>query len=93
MLGGYKECLEPLQVMVKYFCGTVEACAMMDSDHSSKGNHDWVKVAKATERAKRIIAQQFYVIGVLGECFCALLCSDLTHLSLFRTLSNLVGTV
>jgi len=29
--------------------------------------HDWNQVAEATERAKRIIAQHFYVVGVLGK--------------------------
>lgn len=58
---GHRECLEPVQVLVKYFCGTdMKQCGMM----ATKG-HNWNKVAAATERAKRIIAQKFYVVGVL----------------------------
>lgn len=57
-----KECLEPVQVLVKYFCGTdMKSCGMM-----ATSGHDWTKVAEATERAKRIITQNFYVVGVLG---------------------------
>lgn len=66
VLGEYAECLEPVQVMVKYFCGTdIKQCGMMSTD-----GHDWTKVAEATERAKRIIAQNFYVVGVLGKLQC-----------------------
>jgi len=59
--GQYPECLEPLQVLIKYFCGTdMKKCGMM-----SNVGHDWTKVAEATERAKQIIAREFYVVGVL----------------------------
>lgn len=61
VLGGYNECLEPVQVLVKYFCGTVQECSMM----GKTGGHDWRQVAIATERAKRIIARHFHVVGVL----------------------------
>lgn len=61
VLEGHPECLEPLQVLVRYFCGTdVSECGMMAGE-----GHDWTMVAKATERAKRIIAEHFYVVGVL----------------------------
>merc|ERR1712227_591714 len=60
--GDYPECLEPLQVLIKYFCGTdMKKCGMMNRH----AGHDWTKVAQATERAKRIIVQNFYAIGVL----------------------------
>ena len=49
--------------MVKYFCGTdLKECTLLSGD----GN-DWKAVARATERAKSIIQNQFYVIGILEE--------------------------
>ena len=77
-MGGYQECLEPLQVLVRYFCGTdVQKCGMMAGD-----GHDWTMVAKATERAKRIIAQQFYVVGVLGQYYTSILGSFFLNINL-----------
>ena len=61
---GHSECLEPVQVLVKYFCGTVKTCSMMDK---ATGGHSWRQVAVATERAKAIIAKYFHVVGVLGN--------------------------
>ena len=59
------ECNEPVQVLVKYFCGTdMKKCGMMARDEND--GHNWQKVKESTERAKNIIAQQFYVVGVLG---------------------------
>jgi len=64
--GKYAECLEPVQVLVKYFCGTDSSqCGMMEGAKNQGQGHDWTKVREATERAKRIIAQEFYVVGVL----------------------------
>ena len=63
--GGYEDCKEPHQVLAKYFCGTdSKSCGMM----SAKGL-DLNKVAAVTERAKKNIAQEFFVVGVLGKFF------------------------
>ena len=40
--GDYPECLEPLQVLIKYFCGTdMKKCGMMNRHVG----HDWTKVS------------------------------------------------
>jgi dermatan/chondrotin sulfate uronyl 2-O-sulfotransferase UST len=65
VLGGHEECLEPVQVLVKYFCGTVETCSMMGPSDGGVNRHDWKQVAIATERAKNIIVKHFHVVGVL----------------------------
>lgn len=62
VLDQHEECLEPVQVLVKYFCGTVKTCSMMGA---VANKHDWRQVAIATERAKNIIARHFHVVGVL----------------------------
>jgi len=62
VLEQHPECLEPVQVLVKYFCGTVKTCSMMDK---TTNGHNWRQVAIATERAKSIIARYFHVVGVL----------------------------
>merc|ERR1712050_619078 len=48
--GGYAECLEPVQVLVKYFCGTDSTqCGMMEGAKKTGSGHDWTKVREALE--------------------------------------------
>ena len=63
------ECIDSLQVMVQYLCGTDSECGTKEGGEVSEGEvkkTDWEKTARATERAKVNIVKTYYMIGVLG---------------------------
>ena len=63
-----EECTEPLQVLVRYFCGTAQECNMKSPKMGKFGSlNDWNKVAKAAELAKTKIITQYYSIGLMGK--------------------------
>ncbi|CAG5099159.1 Oidioi.mRNA.OKI2018_I69.XSR.g16304.t1.cds [Oikopleura dioica] len=67
---GSEECIESLQVMVQYFCGTDAACGTkegdgMEHDAGEVKRTDWQKTSRATEKAKQNILKDYYMIGVL----------------------------
>ena len=54
--GDYPECLEPLQVLIKYFCGTdMKKCGMMNRHVG----HDWTKVRFYNEFPRRSVVKIF----------------------------------
>lgn len=63
-----EECSEPLQVLVRYFCGTAKECNMKSAKMGKFGAlNNWDKVAKAAELAKKKIITQYYSIGLMGK--------------------------
>lgn len=63
-----EECREPLQVLVRYFCGTAQECNMKSPKMGKFGSlNDWDKVAKAAELAKKKIVTQYYSIGLMEK--------------------------
>jgi len=65
---GSDECLEPIQVMVRYFCGTDDNCGMKGNKRGAFGmKNDWDKVAKAAEVAKHNIINNYYAIGIVEQ--------------------------
>ena len=63
-----EECTEPLQVLVRYFCGTDERCQMKSPVMGKFGSkNDWDKVANAAKIARKNIIEQYYAIGVMGK--------------------------
>jgi len=64
-----EEVTDALQVMVQYFCGTDNECGTKENGEKEipgEVKHtDWIKTAKATERAKVNIIKNYYMIGVL----------------------------
>lgn len=65
---GSQECVDALQVMVQYFCGTdANACGTKDPNENEFGVRitDWDKTRGATEIAKKHIIQDYYMIGIL----------------------------
>ena len=61
------ECTEPLQVLVRYFCGTDSQCLMKSSTMGKFGSkNDWEKVANAAKIARKNIIEQYHAIGVMG---------------------------
>ncbi|CAG5096596.1 Oidioi.mRNA.OKI2018_I69.XSR.g14693.t1.cds [Oikopleura dioica] len=63
-----EECTEPLQVLVRYFCGTDQECNMKSSKMGKFGAlNNWDKVAKAAELAKKKIVTQYYSIGLMEK--------------------------
>lgn len=63
-----EECTEPLQVLVRYFCGTSQECNMKSPKRGKFGSlNDWNKVAKAAELAKKKIITQYYSIGLMEK--------------------------
>jgi dermatan/chondrotin sulfate uronyl 2-O-sulfotransferase UST len=63
-----EECTEPLQVLVRYFCGTAQECNMKSAKMGKFGAlNSWDKVAKAAELAKKKIITQYYSIGLMGK--------------------------
>jgi len=63
-----EECTEPLQVLVRYFCGTAQECNMKSPKMGKFGSlNDWNKVAKAAELAKTKIITQYYSIGLMEK--------------------------
>jgi len=62
------ECMEPIQVMMRYFCGTAEECGMKGGGSGAFGaKNDWNKVAKAAEMAKYNILNNYYAIGIMEQ--------------------------
>ena len=62
------ECIEPLQVLVRYFCGTGSDCGMKSTQLTRFGaKNDWSKVAKAAEIAKNNIINHYYAIGLMED--------------------------
>jgi dermatan/chondrotin sulfate uronyl 2-O-sulfotransferase UST len=62
------ECLEPIQVMVRYFCGTGAECGMKGAGQGAFGaKNDWNKVARAAELAKHNIINNYYAIGIVEQ--------------------------
>lgn len=62
------ECTEPLQVLVRYFCGTDEACQMKSPVMGKFGSkNDWTKVAAAAAIARKHIIEQYYAIGLMEQ--------------------------
>jgi len=60
------ECTEPLQVLVRYFCGTDSQCLMKSSTMGKFGSkNDWEKVANAAQIARKNIIEQYHAIGVM----------------------------
>jgi len=67
---GSEECIESLQVMVQYLCGTEAACGTkegdgIEHDDGEVRRTDWTKTARATEKAKHNILSDYYMIGIL----------------------------
>ena len=63
-----EECVEPLQVLVRYFCGTSQECNMKSAKMGKFGAlNNWDKVAKAAELAKKKIITEYYSIGLMGK--------------------------
>jgi len=63
-----EECTEPLQVLVRYFCGTDERCQMKSPVMGKFGSkNDWDKVANAAKIARKNIIEQYYAIGVMEQ--------------------------
>ena len=66
-----EECIDALQVMVQYFCGTDAECGTKEGGEKETPGEikhtDWEKTSKATERAKINIIKQYHMIGVLGK--------------------------
>jgi dermatan/chondrotin sulfate uronyl 2-O-sulfotransferase UST len=63
-----EECTEPLQVLVRYFCGTAQECNMKSAKMGKFGAlNNWDKVAKAAELAKKKIITQYYSIGLMEK--------------------------
>jgi len=63
-----EECSEPLQVLVRYFCGTAKECNMKSAKMGKFGAlNNWDKVAKAAELAKKKIITQYYSIGLMEK--------------------------
>jgi dermatan/chondrotin sulfate uronyl 2-O-sulfotransferase UST len=67
---GSEECIESLQVMVQYLCGTDAACGTkegdgIEHDDGDVKRTDWVKTSRATEKAKHNILNDYYMIGIL----------------------------
>ena len=62
-----EECTEPLQVLVRYFCGTDTACQMKSPIMGKFGSkNDWTKVGNAAKIARKNIIEQYYAIGLMG---------------------------
>jgi len=62
------ECMEPIQVMVRYFCGTSDECGMKGGGQGTFGaKNDWNKVAKAAEMAKYNVLNNYFAIGIMEE--------------------------
>jgi len=63
------ECLEPIQVMVRYFCGVGEECGMkaIGAPGPFGPKNDWNKVAKAAELAKHNIINNYFAIGIVEQ--------------------------
>lgn len=63
-----EECVEPLQVLVRYFCGTSQECNMKSAKMGKFGAlNNWDKVAKAAELAKKKIITEYYSIGLMEK--------------------------
>lgn len=63
-----EECTEPLQVLVRYFCGTDTACQMKSPIMGKFGSkNDWTKVGNAAKIARKNIIEQYYAIGLMEQ--------------------------
>ena len=62
------ECHHPLQVLVRYFCGTKPECAMKSGQMGLFGSkNDWSKVQKAALLARHNILNNYYAIGLMED--------------------------
>ena len=62
------ECHHPLQVLVRYFCGTKPECAMKSGQMGLFGSkNDWSKVQKAALLARHNILHNYYAIGLMED--------------------------
>lgn len=62
------ECTEPLQILVRYFCGTGPECSMKSTTMNKFGAiNDWNKVSAAAQIARTHIIKQYYAIGLMEE--------------------------
>jgi len=60
------ECIEQVQVMVRYFCGTAPECSMKSETMGKFGlKNDWNAVARAAEIARYNIINNYHAIGLL----------------------------
>jgi len=62
------ECHHPLQVLVRYFCGTKPECAMKSGQMGLFGSkNDWSKVQKAALLARHNILHNYFAIGIMED--------------------------